>query len=133
MSRRKSKKSSPLGCLVLIVIFASALIFGSGSREDKQADSYTSSSSLESSISTSLLSSTPTPQSSSTASPTPTAEPTATPEKQYTYVYNKNTKKFHEEGCSSADDIKPKNRGEYIGTREEMIKKGYEPCKRCKP
>lgn len=49
------------------------------------------------------------------------------------YVYNKNTKKFHYSWCSSADDIKEKNRGTYTGTRNEMINKGYDPCKRCNP
>ena len=49
------------------------------------------------------------------------------------YVLNKNTKKFHYPWCSSADDIKAKNRKEYTGTREEVISQGYVPCKRCNP
>ena len=53
--------------------------------------------------------------------------------KEITYVLNKNTHKFHYPSCSSADDIKPKNRKEYTGTREEVIKMGYDPCKRCNP
>ncbi len=53
--------------------------------------------------------------------------------KETTYVLNKNTHKFHYPSCSSADDIKPKNRKEYTGTREEVIKMGYDPCKRCNP
>jgi len=66
--------------------------------------------------------------------PVPTEEPTPEPEEQKTtYVYNKNTKKFHYSWCSSADDIKAKNRGEFTGTSEEMVKKGYQPCKRCNP
>lgn len=132
MARRKSKKSSPIGCLVLVIILFFVLISGSGSREDKQTTRSIPSVTAKSTVA-SAISSTPTPTAEPTATPSPSAEPTSTPEKQYTYVYNKNTKKFHEEGCSSADDIKPKNRGEYTGTREEMIKKGYEPCKRCKP
>lgn len=132
MARRKSKKSSPLGCLVLVVLVLFALISGSGSREDKQTTRSIPSATARSTVA-SAVSATPTPTAESTSIPTPTAEPTATPEKEYTYVYNKNTKKFHEEGCSSADDIKPKNRGEYTGTRDEMINRGYEPCKRCKP
>lgn len=51
----------------------------------------------------------------------------------YTFVYNKNTKKYHYEWCGSVHDMKPKNRGTYTGTTEEMRQKGYEPCKRCKP
>lgn len=66
--------------------------------------------------------------------PVPTKEPTPAPEEQKnTYVYNKNTKKFHYSWCSSADDIKQKNRGEFTGTSEEMIRKGYQPCKKCNP
>lgn len=49
------------------------------------------------------------------------------------YVLNKNTKKFHHPWCSSADDIKKKNRKDFTGTREEVIAKGYVPCKRCNP
>lgn len=49
------------------------------------------------------------------------------------YVLNKNTKKFHLPSCSSADDIKDSNREDYHGTREDLIAKGYDPCKRCNP
>lgn len=49
------------------------------------------------------------------------------------YVLNKNTKKFHYPWCSSADDIKAKNRKDFTGTRQEVINQGYEPCKRCNP
>lgn len=49
------------------------------------------------------------------------------------YVANKNTKKFHYPHCSSADDIKPSNRWDFYGTRDELISKGYVPCKRCDP
>lgn len=52
---------------------------------------------------------------------------------ELSYVYNKNTKKFHYPSCSSAADIKPKNRGEFTGTRDELINRGYQPCKRCNP
>lgn len=49
------------------------------------------------------------------------------------YVLNTNTRKFHYPSCASADDIKPSNRWDYVGTREEVIAMGYEPCKRCYP
>lgn len=49
------------------------------------------------------------------------------------YVLNKNTKKFHYPSCSSADDIKPKNRQDVNKSREEIIASGYVPCKRCNP
>lgn len=49
------------------------------------------------------------------------------------YVGNKNTKKFHYDWCSSVDKMKESNKYYYTGTREEMIAKGYEPCKNCDP
>ena len=49
------------------------------------------------------------------------------------YVLNTNTKKFHYPWCSSADDIKAKNRKDFTGTKEEVISQGYVPCKRCNP
>lgn len=49
------------------------------------------------------------------------------------YVINTNTEKFHYTSCPSADDIKPSNRWDYAGTREEVINMGYVPCKRCNP
>ena len=50
-----------------------------------------------------------------------------------TYVLNKNTHKFHVPSCPSAADIKPKNRKEFTGTREDVVEQGYDPCKRCHP
>lgn len=49
------------------------------------------------------------------------------------YVLNTNSKKFHLSDCSSAEKIKNENRSEYKGTRDEIIEKGYSPCKRCEP
>lgn len=49
------------------------------------------------------------------------------------YVLNNNTKKFHLPSCSSADDIKASNREDYYGSREDLIARGYDPCKRCNP
>lgn len=65
----------------------------------------------------------------------PTEKPTeAEPEDTgRDYVVNKNTKKFHYPSCSSASDIKKANRWDFHGTRDELINKGYQPCKRCKP
>lgn len=48
------------------------------------------------------------------------------------YIGNKNTKKFHESGCSSVADMKSRNRVEF-DSRDAAVSKGYEPCKRCKP
>ena len=49
------------------------------------------------------------------------------------YVLNNNTRKFHRPSCSSVEDINPSNREDYTGSREALIKRGYEPCKRCRP
>lgn len=49
------------------------------------------------------------------------------------YIGNKNTKKFHETWCGSVKQMKEGNKYYYTGTRDEMIAKGYEPCKKCNP
>lgn len=58
---------------------------------------------------------------------------TGTSTTQADYVLNNNTKKFHLPSCSSADDIKASNREDYYGSREDLIARGYDPCKRCNP
>lgn len=69
-------------------------------------------------------------QSAQNADPEPEPEPE--PE-TITYVLNRNTRKFHEPGCSSVKTIKDSNRIDFTGTREEVVAMGYEPCGRCKP
>lgn len=49
------------------------------------------------------------------------------------YVINTNTKKFHLPECKSAASMKKENRKTYTGTREELIRMGYEPCQSCSP
>ena len=49
------------------------------------------------------------------------------------YVLNTNTKRFHLPSCHSVTDMKPKNRKDFTGTREELIEQGYKPCGECKP
>ena len=49
------------------------------------------------------------------------------------YVLNINTMKFHYPSCTSAKRISPKNRKDYIGSREELIEQGYDPCGHCHP
>ncbi len=49
------------------------------------------------------------------------------------YVINTNTKKFHRPDCKSAASMKKENRKSYQGTREELIRLGYEPCQSCNP
>ena len=59
--------------------------------------------------------------------------PAASDADEITYVLNKNTKKFHYADCSSAKSIKDANRATYIGSRNDLIAKGYQACKRCNP
>lgn len=49
------------------------------------------------------------------------------------YVINTNTGKFHYSWCDSVPDIKPENREDFTGSREEVINRGYIPCKKCNP
>lgn len=49
------------------------------------------------------------------------------------YIINTNTRKFHKPDCKSAASIKKENHKSYKGSREELIQKGYEPCKSCNP
>lgn len=62
----------------------------------------------------------------------PPAAETKKTEKIITYIYNKNTKKFHFESCGSASQIKEKNKGTSTD-RADLISSGYQPCKRCNP
>lgn len=49
------------------------------------------------------------------------------------YVLNTNTKKFHLPECSIVGDIKPKNREDFTGSRDDVIARGFVPCKKCNP
>lgn len=49
------------------------------------------------------------------------------------YVANKNTRKFHYPDCSSVKQMKESNKLYFNGTRDELISKGYVPCKKCNP
>ena len=50
-----------------------------------------------------------------------------------TYILNAKSMKFHYPSCPSVADIAEYNRFEFKGTRDEAIKAGYKPCKRCNP
>lgn len=81
----------------------------------------------------------PTPMSTDAPSPAPADMPTDVPALAVsgravcTYVLNTNTMKFHAPGCSSVNRIKEKNRSDFTGPREELLRMGYEPCGVCKP
>lgn len=49
------------------------------------------------------------------------------------YILNINGKKFHSLDCSSVNTMKEENKQEYVGTREDLVLQGYEPCSRCNP
>lgn len=48
------------------------------------------------------------------------------------YVGNKNSKKFHYSWCSSVSDMKESNK-KIFNSRDDAIKAGYTPCKKCNP
>ncbi len=51
------------------------------------------------------------------------------------YVLNtkESSMKFHYPDCSAVEKMSQKNRRDYHGTRDELIKQGYTPCGICKP
>ena len=49
------------------------------------------------------------------------------------YVLNTNSKKFHVPSCSSVNQMSVKNRQDVTDTRENIIGRGFDPCKRCNP
>lgn len=49
------------------------------------------------------------------------------------YILNTNTMKFHRPDCSSFSQMNDNNKGEFSGTRDELIAQGYKPCKNCNP
>lgn len=50
-----------------------------------------------------------------------------------TYILNNNSKKFHDPDCDSVKKMKESNKETYTGSRDDLIKKGYTPCKNCNP
>ena len=61
------------------------------------------------------------------------AEDTAADGQVQSWILNTSSKKFHDPDCSNAQSISEKNRDTVKCTREELIRKGYEPCGICKP
>ena len=53
--------------------------------------------------------------------------------KEYKYVLNKNSKKFHYKSCSSVSRMKESNKEFSEKSRDELIAAGYSPCGSCKP
>ena len=66
----------------------------------------------------------------------PTEPPTEATETEpigNTYILNTNTKKFHYPSCSSAKKTKDSNKKTFVGTRDEVIARGYKSCGICHP
>ena len=59
--------------------------------------------------------------------------PTTKNNVEQNYILNTNSKKFHYPSCASAQRISNKNKQEYLGTRTEILDKGYKPCGNCNP
>ena len=57
-------------------------------------------------------------------------QPTTPPQ---TYIANKNSMAFHYPACSGAQAMKEENKVVFVGSREELIAKGYHPCQNCNP
>lgn len=54
-------------------------------------------------------------------------------EENHAYILNTNSKKFHNPSCPLTKDIKNANKQTYNGSRENLIRQGYAPCKSCQP
>lgn len=51
----------------------------------------------------------------------------------FDYILNTNSKKFHYPSCKSVKQMSEKNKDEFVGTRDELISRGYSPCGNCNP
>ena len=61
-------------------------------------------------------------------------EPNAqAPEDGQTYILNTNSKKFHDASCAQGQNTKEENKELYTGSREDLIRDGYERAGCCKP
>ena len=51
---------------------------------------------------------------------------------EYSYIGNKNTHKFHKPSCRSVKQMKESNKVAIV-SREDAVRKGYQPCAICNP
>lgn len=49
------------------------------------------------------------------------------------YIGNRNTKKFHKTNCRSVSQMDENNKVQLLGTRDEILQKGYFSCRICNP
>ena len=87
------------------------------------------------------------PAPSPTPDPQPEPQPAPQPEPDYSqsgnippdtipgddYVLNLHTMKFHYPSCRDVAKIADENRHDYTGTRETLLKYGYDSCGHCNP
>ncbi len=52
---------------------------------------------------------------------------------EQTYILNASSHKFHAGDCAQGQDIKPENRQDYTGSREDLLSQGYTPAGCCSP
>lgn len=62
----------------------------------------------------------------------PAAPSETSPSSTAEYIGNSNSHVFHKSDCSSAKNMKDSNRV-IFSSRDNAIKEGYTPCKRCNP
>ena len=74
----------------------------------------------------------PTPSPTLEPTPEPTAIPTPVPT-EVSYILNTNTMKFHIPTCSSVAQMSESNKEYSNASRDEIIARGFVPCKRCNP
>lgn len=55
------------------------------------------------------------------------------PEEEECYILNIRNGKFHKPSCSSVKQMSEENKKEYKGSRDALVRQGYEPCGNCKP
>lgn len=73
-------------------------------------------------------------QTTPTTSSTKIKQTTSTTQaKQVTYYLNTYRNKFHKTDCDSVQQMNPKNKKAFYGTRDEAIAQGYSPCHNCNP
>lgn len=141
------KKVLPVVLVIIIILAILGSCMNGGDKKDTPVrDNPTTSSAPTSKNETKTSTQTKTSQYKASTSPKttqsavtekpaeePVPEESKATEKQSSFVANTNTHKFHYEWCSSVDKMKESNKWFFTGTRDELIEKGYSPCKICNP